>query len=106
MESPNTLICFTLILSAIVNLVRYASYLATLLEQEKPSLKDKGMVSPFSQLSMTPTPFEVVVADPSNLVVHFFHGSLSSPFHLGSLHSVSFLPFLGTELADLLWLGF
>ena len=74
MESPNTLICFTLILSAIVNLVRYASYSATLLEQEKPSLKDKGMVSPFSQLSMTPTPFEVVVADPSNLVVHFFHG--------------------------------
>ena len=72
MESPNTLICFITILSATVNSVKYASYLAALLEQENPSLKDKGMVSPSSQLSTIPTPFEVVVADLSNLIVHFF----------------------------------
>ena len=59
-------------LSAMVNPVRYASYSAALFEKENPSLKDKGMVSPSSQLSITPTPFEVMVANPSNLIVHFF----------------------------------
>ena len=72
MESPKTLICFTSILSAMVNPVKYASYSAVLFEQENLSLKDKGMVSPSSQLSTTLIPFEVVVADPSNLIVHFF----------------------------------
>ena len=46
-------------------------------------MKDKGMVSPFSQLSTTPTPFEVVVVDPSNLIVHFFPG-ISSLSELSS----------------------
>ena len=72
MESPNTFICFTPILSAIVSPIKYASYSVAFLEHEKPSLKDKGMVSPFSQLSAIPTPFEVVVADPSNLIIYFF----------------------------------
>ena len=62
-------------LSATVNPVKYTSYSAALLEQENQSLKDKGMVSPSSQLSTIPTPFEVVVADPSNLIVHFFLGT-------------------------------
>ena len=64
--------CFTPILSATINPVKYASYSTALLEQENPSLKDKGMVSPSSQLGTTPTPFEIIVADPSNLIVHFF----------------------------------
>ena len=55
-----------------VSPVKYASYSAALFEQENPSLKDKGMVSPSSQLSMIPSPFEVAIADPSNLIVHFF----------------------------------
>ena len=67
--------CFTLMLSATVNPVKYASYSAALLEQENPSLKDKGMVSPSLQLSTIPTPFEVLVADPSNLIVYFFPGA-------------------------------
>ena len=67
--------CFTPILSATVNPVKYALYSVVLLEQENPSLKEKGMVSLSSQLSTTPTPFEVVVADPSNLIVHFFLGT-------------------------------
>ena len=32
------------------------------------------MVPPSSQLSRIPTPFEAVVADPSNLMVHFLLG--------------------------------
>ena len=69
--------CLTPILSATVNPVKYASYSTALLEQENPSLKDKGMVSPSLQLSTTPTPFEVVVADHSNLIVHFFPGTFA-----------------------------
>ena len=94
MESPNTLMCFTLMLSATVNLVKYSSYSATLLEQENLSLKDKGMVSPSSQLSTTPTPFEVVVADYSNLIVHFFPGTFAtatSP-RISSLSELSSFP--------------
>ena len=75
MESPNNLMCFTPMLSATVSLVKYTSYSAALLEQENPSLKDKGMVSSSSQLSTIPTSFEVIVADPSNLIVHFFPGA-------------------------------
>ena len=69
LKSPKTLICFTSMLSAMVNPVRYASYSVALFEQKNPSLKDKGMVYTSSQLSITPNPFEVVVADPSNLIV-------------------------------------
>ena len=83
MESPKTLICFTHMLSAMVNPVRYVSYSAALFEQENPNLKDKGMVSPSSQLSTTPNPFEVVVANPSNLIVHFFLGSSTTATSLG-----------------------
>ena len=61
-------------LSAMVNPVNYALYSAALFEQENPNLEDKGMVSPSSQLSTILSPFEVVVADPSNLTVHFFLG--------------------------------
>ena len=94
MESPNTLICFTPILSAIVNPVKYASYSAALLEQENPSLKDKGMVFPFSQLSTTPTPFEVVVVDPSNLIVYFFFGVfvIATSLGISSLSELSSFP--------------
>ena len=67
--------CFTPMLSATVNPVKYTSYSAALLEQENQSLKDKGMVSPSSQLSTIPTPFVVVVAESSNLIVHFFPGT-------------------------------
>ena len=84
LESPNTLMCFTPILSATVSPVKYASYSAALLEQENPSLKDKDMVSPSSQLSTIPTPFEVIVADPSNLIVHSF---LRHPLLLPHLES-------------------
>ena len=67
---------------------------------------NKGIVSPFSQLSTTPTPFEVVVSDPSNLIVHFFPG-ISVTATLPGISSLSgFLPFLGTELVDLLCLSF
>ena len=89
---------FTPILSATVNSVKYASYSAALLEQENPSLKDKGMASPSSQLSKTPTPFEVVVADPSNLIVHFFLGTSTTATSPG----ISFLLLLGIVLIDLL----
>ena len=56
------------------NPVKYVLYSIALFEQEKPNLKDKGMVSPSSQLSTIPSPFEVVVTDSSNLIVHFFPG--------------------------------
>ena len=82
-------------LSAMVNPVNYASYSAALFEQENPSLEDKGMVSPSSQLSTILSPFEVVVADPSNLIVHFFPRSsvtATSP-RISSLSEHSF--FLG-----------
>ena len=62
-------------LSAMVNLIKYASYSAALIEQENPNLKDKGMVSLSSQLNTIHNPFEVIVANPSNLIVHFFPGS-------------------------------
>ena len=93
-------------LSAIVNPVKYASYSAALLEHEKPSLKDKGMISPFSQLSTIPTPFEVAVADSSNLMVHFFPGISVTATSQGFLRSAGLLPFLGIELANLLWPSF
>ena len=81
-------------LSAMVNPVRYVSYSAALFEQENPNLKDKGMVSPSSQLSTTPNPFEVVVADPSNLIVHFFLGSFATATSPGIylLSEPSFFP--------------
>ena len=46
--------------------------LVALFKQGNSSLKDNGTVSPSSQLSSIPRLFEVVVADPSNLMVHFF----------------------------------
>ena len=94
MESLNTLICFTPILSAIVSPVKYASYSAVLLEHEKPSLEDNGMVSPFSQLSTTPIPFEVAIANPPNLIVHFFLGISVTATSLGisSLSGLSSFP--------------
>ena len=61
-------------LSAMANSVKYASYSVALFEHGNSSLKDNGTVSPSSQLSTIPRPFEVVVADPSNFMVHFFHG--------------------------------
>ena len=54
---------------------RYAFYLVALFKQGNLSLKDNCTVSPFSQLSTIPRPFEVAVADPSNLMVHLFLGS-------------------------------
>ena len=86
--------CFTPILSATVSPVKYALYSAALLEQENPSLKDKGMVFPSSQLSTTPTLFEVVVADSSNLIVHFFPGASTTATSLGIslLSELSFSP--------------
>ena len=93
LESPNTFMCFTPILSATVNPVKYASYLTALLEQENPSLKGKGMVSPSSQLSTTPTPFEVVVADYSNLIVHFFPWT----FAIATSHGISSLSELSSS---------
>ena len=65
------------------SLVRYASYSAPLFEQGNSSLKDNGTVSPFLQLSTIPRPFEVTVADPSNLIVHLFLGSFVTATSLG-----------------------
>ena len=72
MKSPKTLICFTHILNAMASSVKYVSYSAALFKQENPSLKDDDMASLSSQLSTIASPFEVVAADPSNLIVHFF----------------------------------
>ena len=72
LESPKTLICFTPMLSAMTNPVRYASYSVALFEWGNSSLKDNSMVSLSSQLSTIPRPFEVDVADLSNLMTHFF----------------------------------
>ena len=58
-------------------------------------LKDKGMVSPSSQLSTTPNPFEVVVAHPSNLIVHFIHGSFATTTFLGISSLSELFSFLG-----------
>ena len=41
------------------------------------------MVFPSSQLSTIPKPFEVVVADSSNLMVHFFLRSFAAAISLG-----------------------
>ena len=88
--------CFTPILSATINLVKYASYSAALLEQENPRLKDKGMVSPSSQLSTIPTPFEVLVADPSNLIIYFFPGASTTATSPG----ISLLSELSSSLGN------
>ena len=69
-------------------------------------MKDKGMVSPFSQLSITPNPFEVVVANPSNLIVHFFLGSSATATFLGISSLNELFSFPGTGLVDLLCLDF
>ena len=74
MKSHKTLICFTHILNAMASSVKYVSYSVALFEQENPSLKDDDMASLSSQLSTIASPFEVVVVDPSNLIVHFFPG--------------------------------
>ena len=57
-------------------------------------MKDKGMVSLSSQLSTIPTPFEVIVADPSNLIIHFFPGASTTTTSLGisSLSELSSSP--------------
>ena len=58
-------------------------------------MKDRGMVFPSSQLSTTPTPFEVVIADPSNLIVHFFPGISATATSLGISSLSELFSFLG-----------
>jgi len=70
-------------LSATANPVRYALYLVTLFKQGNSSLKDNGTVSPSLQLSTIHKPFEVVVVDPSNLMVYFFLGGFATITSLG-----------------------
>ena len=86
--------------------VKYTSYSAALLEQENPSLKDKGMVSPSSQLSTTPTPFEVVVANLSNLIVHFFLGisAITTSPGISLLSELSSFPGNYASTSDIAWL--
>ena len=62
-------------LTPMVSPSRYAFYLVALFKQGNLSLKDNGTVSPSSQLSTILRPFEVAITDPSNLMIHFFHGS-------------------------------
>ena len=77
------------------NPVKYASYSAALFEYENQSLKDNSIVSLSSQLSIIPNPFEVVIADPSNLIVHLFPGSSATATSLGISSLSEHSSFLG-----------
>ena len=74
--------------------VKYDSYSVALFEHENPSLNDRGMVSPSSQLSITPNLFEVVVADLSNLIVYLFPGisTIATSPRISSLNEHSSSP--------------
>ncbi|XP_065625328.1 peroxidase 64 [Quercus suber] len=88
------------------SLVRYASYSTALFEHGNSSLKDNGMVSSSSQLSIIPRPFEVVVADPSNLMIHFFHRSsvTATSLRISSLSEHSSSPGNWASRSTMAWL--